>query len=257
MAVLSKEPLNNLYNDIRQYIQVDDGTKTTTTTTIEIKESVTKFFTDLFPLVYHHSANTPEKDFTLDYKMCLKRSIDTILPFGDIPRQISQSLTKSLEACRLLLQAFNVGIEVLNTTDTLLIDEQTNTNQQCHNALLRMTYCPKCKGYTIKPCSGYCLNVIRGCIAKYVAELDMPWSGYVEGIESLVNAMKRNNNNNYNNDVMMMANNNNVNVDAAIRNLDQLILNAIMYSMENIKEIDNRVSVLFFFYYFFIHSSLF
>ncbi|KAJ8938486.1 hypothetical protein NQ314_011469 [Rhamnusium bicolor] len=230
MAVLSREPIETLYKDIRNYLQINATDAKATNTPEEIVASVTLFFTDLFPLAYHHSADISNKDFTLDYKECLKKSIDTISPFGDVPKQIAQSLSKSLEATRLLLQAFRIGTEVLNTTDTLLIDEHGASNPECHDALVKMTYCPKCLGMTkfTKPCSGYCLNVLRGCIAKYVAELDLPWNGYVEGIESLLSAMRRSNNDA------------GVNADIVIRNLDTKISAAIMHYMEKGKDIDAR-----------------
>ncbi|KAJ8965802.1 hypothetical protein NQ317_002165 [Molorchus minor] len=212
MAVLSREPIEDLYRDIRNYIYINSTNAKPTTTPEEIVNSVTLFFTDLFPLAYHHSADISNKDFTRDYKECLKKSFESISPFGDIPKQIALSLSKSLEGTRLLLQAFRIGAEVLNTTDTLLIDEGGTSHSECHNALVEMTYCPRCLGMTrhVKPCSGYCLNVLRGCIAKYVAELDLPWNGYVEGIGE------------------------------PPQNLDTKISAAIMHYMEKAKDIDAR-----------------
>lgn len=233
MAVLAREPIQNLYRDIRNYIDVHSSAPEKPTITPEkILSSVSVFFTELFPLAYHHSADISTKDFSMDYKECLKKSIEIISPFADIPSQIASSLSKSLEATRMLLQAFHTGSEVLNTTDSLLIGEQSTSNAECHDALVRMTYCPKCQGMTkhTKPCSGYCLNVLRGCIAKYVAELDLPWNGYVEGVENLLGAMK-----NTNSEAGLSA-------DVVIRNLDTKISAAIMKYMANGKDIDIRVS---------------
>lgn len=129
-------------------------------------------------------------------------------------------------------QALSIGVEVLNATDALLAEENSKTNTGCHDALLKMTHCPKCMGLSgsAKPCSGYCLNVLRGCLTKYVAELDSPWNGYVEGVERLVNAVKQHNNEA------------GVNADAVLRGLDTRISEAIMYAMGKEKEIENRVS---------------
>lgn len=238
MADISREPVEELYKDIRNYINVNstDG-KQPSLTPESIVESVNNFFKELFPLAYHHAADiSVTKDFTVSYKDCLKKSIESISPFGDIPKEMAQSLSKSLEATSLLLQAFRIGSEVLNTTDTLLIEEHGTGNSQCHDALVRMTYCPKCQGLTkhTKPCSGYCLNVLRGCISKYVAELDSPWIGYVEGIENLLNAIKRSNNDA------------GVNIDAVIKDLDTKISSAIMNYMGKVKEIDDKVRYLMF-----------
>lgn len=231
MSILSKDPISTLYKDIRQCIQVNGTQDPFSTTDIDIKASVMRFFTDLFPLVYHQITKTLNKDFSADYKKCLKEIIKEVQPFGDIPRQLSQSLSKSSEATRLLLQAFDIGIEVLNTTDTLLTEDSGKGNVECHHALMKMTYCPKCLGLAgkEKPCSGYCLNVLRGCLTKYVAELDSPWNSYVEAIERLVIAVKQ-----HNNEV-------GVNVDLVIRGLDTRISEAIMNAMEKEHEIDVRV----------------
>ncbi|XP_049822519.1 division abnormally delayed protein [Aethina tumida] len=226
MARLSREPITALYKDIRDYVIANESKSGTNA---GLDASVHRFFGDLFPLAYHHSANAPKRDFTIEYKACLKKSMDYVLPFGDIPKQISMALSKSLEATRLLLQAFKIGSSVLNTTDSLLTEE--NSSPECYDALLRMSFCPKCHGIAKnpKPCRGLCQNVLRGCLAKYVAELDIPWSGYVEGIESLVNAMRKNNNDA------------GINVDMVIRNLENQISTAIMHFMERTAEIDKKV----------------
>lgn len=197
------------------------------TASVDIKSSVIKFFTEIFPLVHHR--NNHSKDFNIQYKNCLRERLGDIQPFGDIPRQLSRSLLKSLEATRILLHAFSTGVEVLNTTEELLTEEH---NKECHDALFKMTYCPKCMGLKqAKPCSGYCLNVLRGCLTGHVTELDMSWNGYVEAMERLVIAAKQHNNEA------------GVNADAVIRTLETMISEAIMYSMENEKELDNRVSL--------------
>lgn len=214
------------------YVQINTTQNSYSTSNVDIIDSVNKFFTDLFPLVYHHIGSLT-KDFSVEYKHCLKQHITDIQPFGDKPRQISQSLSKSLEATRLLLQAFDIGVEVLNATGSLIAEENGKNNAQCHDALLKMNYCPKCLGFKMraKPCTGYCLNVMRGCLTKYVAELDSPWNGYVEGIEHLVTAMKQHNNEA------------GVNAGAVIKDLDTRISEAIMHAMEKGTEIDSRVSV--------------
>lgn len=246
-SALSKDPISTLYTDIRRYVQINASQDVFSTTNIDIKASVTRFFTDLFPLAYHHYVNTLTKDFTFEYKMCLKQHISDVQPFGDIPREISQFLSKGLEAVRLLLQALDIGIEVLNATDTLIIEDNGKNNAECHDALMKMTHCPKCLGFkgSAKPCSGYCLNVLRGCLTKYVAELESPWNGYVDGIEHLVTAMRQTNNEA------------GVNVDAVIRSLEMRISEAILYIMGNGAEMDVRVSGRIFIPFFFCFLVIF
>ncbi len=50
---------------------------------------------------------------------------------------------------------------MINTTDHLQL------SRECKRGLLKMTYCPHCQGLTrSRPCMGYCLNVLRGCLAS-------------------------------------------------------------------------------------------
>lgn len=230
MASLSNEPIRILYSDARTYVQFNNSNnmQTDPSPLVDFNLSVLKFFTDIFPLVHHK--NRYAKDFHPVYKTCLRERIVEIQPFGDIPRQIAQSLSKSLNATRLLLQSFSIGVEVLNKTETLLAKE--GSGRECHEALLKMTYCPKCLGLQkqVKPCSGYCLNVLRGCLTSHVTELDSPWNRYVEAMERLVIAVKQHNNEA------------GVNADIVIRGLETRISQAIMYWMENEAELDNRVS---------------
>jgi len=122
-----------------------------------------------------------------------------------------------------------LGTEVLSSSRSLIIEEH-KTNSKCHEALMKMTHCPKCDGLShAKPCGGYCLNVMRGCLTKYVAELDSPWNGYVEGVERLVTAMKQTNNED------------GVNVDAVLRSLEGRISDAIMYIMNYKQAISTKV----------------
>lgn len=234
MSVLSKEPIARLYSDIRNYVQ--NTSDYASAADLNIEASVSDFFTNLFPLVYHHAVNLQQNDFSEDYKTCLRHTIQDIQPFGDIPRQISQQIFKTLEATRVLLQALSLGSEVLNTTDTLLTEEAEKSDSSqsaCHTALLKMSYCPKCMGLDtqIKPCSGYCLNVLRGCLTQHVSELDLPWNGYVGAVERLVIAVKTHDTGN------------GVNVDSVIKSLDTRISEAIMHAMENGPSLEKKVRI--------------
>lgn len=249
MAVHLRTPIANLFADIRHYVSpavTTAGTSPLTSAmgpslldpvaaaskgdqgTVDISVSVQGLFSAMFPLVYHHHVTnqaqsaTDLRDFTADYKACLRDRVHQLQPFGGIPLQIAQSLAKSLESTRLLLQTLGVGLEVLNATDALITEDNGKSNAECHTALLRLTHCPRCQGYapSVKPCSGYCLNVVRGCLTRYVAELEAPWNGLVEALERLVTAIKQHNNEA------------GVNADAVIRMLDTRVSEAIMYSME-------------------------
>ncbi|XP_044268445.1 division abnormally delayed protein [Tribolium madens] len=223
MAGLCHDQIEKLYSDIRKSVL---NTSQPDLPSIDLQESVSQFFRDFFPFVYRHILHlNGSKDFTPDYKACLRKTTETIAPFADIPERLGRSLAETLKATRMLLQAFEIGIEVLNSTDRLLVDETGKSNAECHEALLKMQYCPKCLGMAkAKPCSGYCLNVLRGCLTKYVVELDSPWNGYVEGIESLIRSMKTGES-----------------ADAVIRSVDLKISEALMRAMQKGKDIDTKV----------------
>ncbi|NWH70193.1 GPC5 protein, partial [Piaya cayana] len=152
-------------------------------TDVSTQEFVNRFFDTLFPVVYKHMINPSLTDISVEYAECLRLVRRDIKPFGNIPKKAIGQMERSLLPSRTFLQALNLGIEVINTTDHL------HFSKDCSRALLRMQYCPHCQGLTLsKPCMGYCLNVIRGCLAN-VAEVDLHWRGYIQSLEELSNAM--------------------------------------------------------------------
>ncbi|XP_050189995.1 glypican-5 isoform X1 [Myiozetetes cayanensis] len=152
-------------------------------TDISTEESVNRFFDTLFPVVYNHVINPGLTDISLEYAECLQTARRDIRPFGNIPKKAIGQMGRSLLSSRTFLQALNLGIEVINTTDHL------HLSKDCSRALLRMQYCPHCQGLmTSKPCMGYCLNIIRGCLAN-TAEIDLHWRGYIQSLEELSSAM--------------------------------------------------------------------
>ncbi|NXB07511.1 GPC5 protein, partial [Cnemophilus loriae] len=152
-------------------------------TDVSTEEFVNRFFDTLFPVVYNHVINPGPTDISLEYAECLRVARRDIRPFGNIPKKAIGQMGRSLLPSRTFLQALNLGIEVINTTDHL------HFSKECSRALLRMQYCPHCQGLTLsKPCMGYCLNVIRGCLAD-IAEVDLHWRGYIQSLEDLSRAM--------------------------------------------------------------------
>ncbi|NXN77596.1 GPC5 protein, partial [Bombycilla garrulus] len=154
-------------------------------TDVSTEEFVNRFFDTLFPVVYNHVINPGPTDISLEYTECLRVVRRDIRPFGNIPKKAIELMGTSLSASRAFLQALNLGIEVINTTDHL------HFSKDCSRALLRMQYCPHCQGLTLsKPCMGYCLNILRGCLAD-TAEVDLHWRGYIQALEELSGALSR------------------------------------------------------------------
>ncbi|XP_039343838.1 glypican-5-like isoform X2 [Mauremys reevesii] len=174
MAKEAAEPVKELFTDLSLYIL---GAETT------VENAVLRFFDSLFPLVYSRLINPGIIDLSEEYTECLRLTRQDINPFGHYSKEVVTELSKSLWASRMLNQALNMGIEVINTT------EHAALTKECSRALVKMQYCPHCQGLTlIRPCVGYCLNVMRGCLAS-VSELDTQWREYISTLEYLTNEM--------------------------------------------------------------------
>lgn len=205
-------PLSQLFADLLAYMSGQD---------VDLEDRVRSFFDSLFPLAFHHSTINPQhqKEFTDTYKDCLRDSQQEIRPFGELPDVIVLHVTRSFEAARTFLEALQVGVEVLNTT------EHMDYGSECHAVLVRQTYCSHCQGLPeAKPCTGLCLNVMRGCLSS-VSELDSAWSEYVSAVERLTSGMVGT-----------------YNIEHVLSTLDTKVSETIMYVMENIPEITKRVS---------------
>lgn len=167
MAVSSKPSIKALYQAMVDYVSPkntpDNLEQPLTRDTLQ--ERFIQFFKKLFPIAYHYAVNPHqnEQDFTDKFKSCLYMTMDEIEPFGAIPKQVATSVSKSLEATRLLVQALTLGKTVLDTADGVLFSDSSPQQEACYGALLRMTYCPRCKGIgpAVSPCSGFCTNVMR------------------------------------------------------------------------------------------------
>ncbi|CAL8246936.1 unnamed protein product [Lota lota] len=141
--------------------------------------SLQRLLDGLFPLVYGHLIDPGLGDIDPGYTECVRSTRRELRPFGVSPGILANQMARSGATAKLLLQALHLGIEVINTTDHLQL------SRECRHALLKMHYCPHCQGLTqSQPCMGYCLNVMRGCLAS-VAEIDPLWRDFVRSLEGL------------------------------------------------------------------------
>lgn len=237
LTMVSRPLILALYQTLVDYVSPsntpDDLQQPLTRETLQ--ERFREFFTHLFPIAYRIILSQQDRqDFTEKFKSCLYETMDDIQPFGDMPQDTYKKISKSLEATRVLMQALSLGKTFLDKTDSVLFPaDSSNSPQQeaCYNALLRMTYCPKCKGIgkDVRSCNGFCMNVIRGCLTQPAYELDLAWSGYVETVGRLVAAVD-----NDNNPLEL-------NIKNAVRDLDTRISGAIMYAMERGPSLEEKV----------------
>ncbi|XP_060940712.1 glypican-5-like [Limanda limanda] len=153
---------------------------------VSVEAAVQQFYNNLFPLVYTRLINPGvEGSMTAGSEMgdCLRMIRQDVNPFGPHPAVMAQELAGALGAGRQLGLALEEGVEVMNATEHIIL------SKECMKGLVKMVYCSHCRGLTlIKPCVGYCLNVMRGCLAS-VSELDQPWRRYSSLLEQLTHAM--------------------------------------------------------------------
>ena len=56
---------------------------------------------------------------------------------------------------------------------------QIPPKDECVKALTKMSSCPACQGIPeIQPCRGYCINVMKGCLAFH-AQLSDSWNEFI------------------------------------------------------------------------------
>ncbi|XP_077170288.1 glypican-2 isoform X2 [Paroedura picta] len=94
----------------------------------------------------------PQYSFPVEYLECVGRQADELRAFGDSPR---------------------------------LLRMQLSPTGECRRAHTRLSYCPLCRGTpALKACSGFCLNVMKGCLAS-TAEMEPEWERYLDAMIQL------------------------------------------------------------------------
>ncbi|XP_076838280.1 glypican-5-like [Brachyhypopomus gauderio] len=148
---------------------------------VSVEAAVHRFYDNLFPLVYARLIAPGVAGG--DLADCLRMTRQDVNPFGRHGAAMAEELTDALRAGRALTRALVAGAEAVNGTEALTL------SKECSRALVRMLYCPHCRGLTlIRPCGPYCLNVMRGCLAS-LTEMDATWRRYVSLLEDLTHAV--------------------------------------------------------------------
>ncbi len=198
-------PLESLFMDLQAYVRRRE---------VNVRESVTMFFDELFPLVFHYQLeDSTRTEMSEDYRECLMEIHQQLVPrpFGEVPHQLAHQLSRSLQFPRTFIEALNLGIETINTTDHISLDTQ------CTRALTRLRYCGSCDNHVgARPCRNFCYNVMRGCLAT-VTEIDRHWNEYVDAIKALTTQHTR--------DVY--------DAESILHDLSRRISEAILHAMEN------------------------
>ncbi|KAK1802698.1 hypothetical protein P4O66_021192 [Electrophorus voltai] len=166
-------PVSELFADVELFVLGAE---------LSPEEAVQRFFHSLFPLVLQQLVEPGLAPLDPAYAECARTAaMGRRGPgaFGPAPGLLAARVGGASLPARLFLQALHLGVEVVNTT------ARPTLARECRRALLRMAYCPRCQALPARPpCTGYCLNVLRGCLAS-LAEVDAPWREFVRSLEEL------------------------------------------------------------------------
>ncbi|RVE73595.1 hypothetical protein OJAV_G00032810 [Oryzias javanicus] len=176
-----------LFSDVKRHLSGDPNSSLDT--------AVRRFYNDLFPLVYRRVLNpglghTSWSSPSTNYDDCLRMTRQDLSPFGPHPWLLTSSLSRALRPGRALSQLLRLAGEVVNAT------EKAALSRECGRGLVRMQYCSHCRGLTlIRPCTGLCINIMRGCLLG-VSELGAPWGSMVVLLQRLAGTLATSSNQN-------------------------------------------------------------
>ncbi|TDH08824.1 hypothetical protein EPR50_G00101900 [Perca flavescens] len=179
-----------LFSDIKRHLSGDSNST--------LDNAVRRFYNDLFPLVYRRLLNPGIGHMTLksyfpsstNHDDCLRMTRQDVSPFGPHPRLLVSSLSRALGVGRALSRLLVLAGEVVNAT------EKATLSRECGRSLVRMQYCSHCRGMTlIRPCTGLCVNIMRGCLVG-VSELGAPWGSLVVLLQRLAATLATSSNHN-------------------------------------------------------------
>uniref|UniRef100_H3DL44 Glypican-1 n=1 Tax=Tetraodon nigroviridis TaxID=99883 RepID=H3DL44_TETNG len=153
-----------LYTDLRQYYRGS---------ALNLDETLSEFWSRLLERTFKFSAPT-DVNLSEDYLECVAKQQTTLRPFGDIPRDMRTKVIRAFVTARSFVQGLIVSADVVRKVS------QVSLSPECVKALMKLVYCPHCRGIaSVKPCSSYCSNVMKGCLANQ-ADLDPEWQNLID-----------------------------------------------------------------------------
>lgn len=153
-----------LYSDLRQYYRGS---------AFNLDETLSDFWSRLLELIFKTSAPA-DASLSEEYLECVAKQQETLRPFGDIPRDMKAKVIRAFVTARSFVQGLAVSGEVVRRVSQVFL------SPECMKAMMKMVYCPHCRGMaSVKPCSNYCSNVMKGCLANQ-ADLDPEWQNLID-----------------------------------------------------------------------------
>ncbi|XP_027012365.1 glypican-6a isoform X2 [Tachysurus fulvidraco] len=173
LFIQNSEIFEDLFSELRRYY---------TGGNVNLEEMLGDFWARLLEKMFQ--LLNSQYSFTDEYLECVSKYTDQLKPFGDTPRKLKVQITRALAAARTFVQGLMVGREVANRV------AKVNVSPGCSKALTRMLYCPYCGGFVdLKPCSSYCQNVMKGCLANQ-ADLDPEWNVFIDSMLLVAERLK-------------------------------------------------------------------
>lgn len=159
----NSQVFSDLYTDLRRYYRGSN---------VNLEEVLNDFWARLLEKLFYQA--NKQYFISEDYLECVSKQIETLRPFGDTPRVMKMMVTRTFVAARSFVQGLVVSGEVVRKVS------QVQLSQECMRAMMRMTYCPHCRGMaSARPCANYCSNVMKGCLANQ-ADLNTEWRHLAE-----------------------------------------------------------------------------
>lgn len=143
---------------------------------VDLSEAMDSFFNTLYQKMF----TVLNSQYTFDdkYLGCVSEHMKELKPFGDVPDKLSVQIKRSFVATRTFEQALAAAADVAKNMVNV------RPGADCTVALTKMQQCGACKGFTEKPCSNYCINVMKGCL-HYYNEIDVEWDNFVQSMEKV------------------------------------------------------------------------
>ncbi|XP_067300827.1 glypican-6b isoform X2 [Pseudorasbora parva] len=155
------ELFQDLFSQLKRYYCGGGG---------HLEETLSEFWARLLERMFR--LLNSQFSITDDYLECVKE-LQTLRPFGDVPKQLKAQLTRAFITARAYVLGLGVGRDVANRVS------EVSMSSVCVGRFTRMLYCSQCRGLSaLKPCSRYCLTVMKACLP----DLEPEWSRYIDAM---------------------------------------------------------------------------
>ncbi|XP_059143613.1 glypican-6-like [Physella acuta] len=157
-----------LFEDLRKYYKGKD---------LNLLEVMDSFFSRLLQKMF--VLTNANHNFDDEYLSCITERMNELKPFGEVPMKLSVQIKRAFIAARTFVQGLAIGRDVINNV------VEIPPTEGCLKAVVKMMHCPRCRGLTsTKPCSNYCMNIMKGCFAHH-ADLNTLWNAYIEALNGV------------------------------------------------------------------------